>query len=174
MEITIENLRKIAPYAKTAVLEGIVDNIDILSDYEIEEGNRQNMFLAQLAHESDGFKTTREYASGRAYEGRTDLGNTEEGDGVRFRGRGLIQLTGRSNYRQFSAASGVDVEDNPQLVEEFPLALEVSAWFWYKRGLNALADDGDFKKITRRINGGYNGLADRERYLSLIEELEDS
>lgn len=130
-------------------------------------------FLPQVAHESDGFRTATEYASGRAYEGRKDLGNTEPGDGVRFKGRGLIQLTGRANYAAYSQdVYGDDrcVRD-PHMVAELPDAAMVAGWYWQKRGLNRLADRDDVEAVTRRINGGTNGLADRKRRLAHAKKL---
>ncbi len=129
---------------------------------------RRAYFLAQVGHESGELRYTEEIASGDAYEGRRDLGNTEAGDGRRFKGRGLIQLTGRANYRGFGEAIGVDLlsNDNAQRVATDPgLAVEVACWFWQARGLNALADEDDAHAVTRRINGGLNGLADRLRQL---------
>lgn len=174
MDLTYEMLEGLAPRGREDILQGIVDNQDMMHFAEIRPGPRRQMFLAQLAHESDGFKTTREYASGRAYEGRTDLGNTEEGDGVRFRGRGLIQLTGRFNYEKLNALlpADVDIIDEPELVEEFPLALQAAVWYWDTRKLNSLADDDSFERITRKINGGLNGQADRLAYLSKAQELD--
>jgi len=168
--ITVDQLRRIHLGAKPSILHGIVDNQDVLAKYEITPGNRLQMFLAQIAHESDGFRTTREYASGTGYEGREDLGNVNEGDGRLFRGRGLIQLTGRFNYEKFGELLGLDLVGYPDQVEKFPTALTVSALYWYDRKLNAIADDGNFEKITRRINGGLNGYADRQRYLSIIQD----
>lgn len=171
-DLTIEMLRQLAPRGKQSILEGIVDNQYLLEVDDINPGIRRQMFLAQLAHESDGFKTTREYASGAGYEGRSDLGNVYEGDGRRYRGRGLIQLTGRANYREFSKNLDIDIEANPDVVETFPYALEVSTLFWSKRGLNEIADAGDFRRVTKRINGGYNGLADREHYFEIAKQLD--
>ncbi|HHA2945745.1 glycoside hydrolase family 19 protein [Stenotrophomonas maltophilia] len=130
-------------------------------------------FLAQVAHESDGFRTATEYASGRAYEGRADLGNVQRGDGVRFKGRGLIQLTGRENYATFSHAMGRGdlFVRSPELVAELPWAVSAAGWFWKRKGLNALADRDDVVAVTRRINGGTNGLADRQRRLAQAKNL---
>ena len=171
--LTHDDIYKISGRAKAAIVEGIIENQNLIHEAEITSGNRLNMFLAQLAHESDGFKTTREYASGAAYEGREDLGNVHDGDGRRFRGRGLIQLTGRANYEKFNEVlpTDIDIIEYPELVEEFPLALTASIWFWQTRKLNEVADLGDFRRITKKINGGYNGLADREHYLSIVEGL---
>jgi predicted chitinase len=125
---------------------------------------RKEMFLAQLAHESGGLRYMEEIASGAAYEGRRDLGNTQPGDGRRYKGRGPIQLTGRANYREVGRALGLDLEGNPQLAASPAVGFRIAAYFWKSRGLNALADSGNFREVTRRINGGYNGLADREMY----------
>jgi putative chitinase len=170
MFIKIEDLKPIFPRAKDSILQGILDNLSLFLSYDINTPERAAMCLAQLAHESDGFRTTREYASGSAYEGRRDLGNVVEGDGIRFRGRGLIQLTGRANYQEFGKLLGTDLESSPELVESFPLALEVSLLFWRNRGCNELADQGDFTGITKRINGGLNGFESRTKYLNLIRD----
>lgn len=128
-------------------------------------------FLAQLAHESAEFSTTEEFASGAAYEGRRDLGNTSPGDGKRFKGRGLIQLTGRANYAAFTSwrrrhdPMTPDFEQAPWAAGEFPAALLSALFFWSSRGLNAHADRDDLMTITRRINGGTNGLAHRRDML---------
>ena len=125
---------------------------------------RQAMFLAQLAHESGGLRYMEEIASGAAYEGRRDLGNTQPGDGRRFKGRGPIQLTGRSNYAAASRALGIDLVNNPTRAADPDVGFRTAAWYWNTRNLNKYADSGDFKELTRRINGGYNGLADRQKY----------
>lgn len=125
------------------------------------------MFLAQIGHESAELRYVKELASGEAYENRTSLGNTEPGDGVRYKGRGLIQLTGRHNYTLLEQALGMPVLDNPELLETPVLAARSAGWFWYKNNLNALADLGQFDAITRRINGGLNGKKDRDRLYAL-------
>ncbi|MBN5145917.1 hypothetical protein JY412_04055 [Stenotrophomonas maltophilia] len=130
-------------------------------------------FLAQVAHESDGFRTAAEYASGRAYEGRADLGNVQRGDGVRFKGRGLIQLTGRENYATFSSAMGQGdlFLRSPELVAQLPWAVSAAGWFWKRKGLNSLADRDDVVAVTKRINGGTNGLEDRKLRLAQAKKL---
>lgn len=130
-------------------------------------------FLAQVAHESDGFATTVEYASGAAYEGRADLGNTEPGDGRFFKGRGLIQLTGRYNYTDYSRAMYGDdrAVRAPVMVAQLPDAALAAGWYWQSRGLNPLAADDDLERVTRRINGGLNGLDSRAGYLRLAKRL---
>jgi putative chitinase len=133
--------------------------------YEITARERQAAFLAQVGHESGRLRFTSEIwgptpAQAR-YEGRADLGNNQKGDGFRYRGRGLLQTTGRANYRALSQRLGVDFEANPELLAEYKWAALSAADFWGMKGLNTLADYGQFEKITRRINGGLNGYADR-------------
>lgn len=121
-------------------------------------------WLAQLGHESGDLRWFEELASGEAYEGRKDLGNTQPGDGRRYKGRGPIQLTGRANYRAAGQALGLDLEGEPEQVATPGVGYRTAAWFWTSRGLNTYADQGDdagFRELTRRINGGYNGLGDR-------------
>lgn len=123
-------------------------------------------FIAQLGHESMSFLFTEEIASGAAYEGRKDLGNTKPGDGKRFKGRGLIQLTGRANYAAYSKFTGIDYLDKPErLSTDAVAAVDVSCWFWKDRGIDRLAEMDDVKAVTKRINGGFNGLDDRIRNL---------
>lgn len=134
------------------------------NQYQINTPARIAQFLAQLAHESADFYYTEEIASGAAYEGRVDLGNTQLGDGVKYKGRGLIQITGRRNYQAVSLALGVDFVNNPTKLSERPWSAESAGWYWNSRNLNALADENTldgFKEITRKINGGYNGLDSR-------------
>ena len=135
---------------------------------------RQAHFLAQIGHESASLRHSAEIASGAAYERRADLGNTHPGDGPRFKGRGLIQLTGRANYTRFAEAIGrkAEILANPALVAtDAGLAVEAAGWFWEDRKLNALADRDDLRLITRRINGGLNGLAQRAALLRRIKAL---
>jgi putative chitinase len=129
---------------------------------------RRAHFLAQLGHESGSFRYTEEIASGAAYEGRKDLGNTEKGDGERFKGRGLIQLTGRANYEKYGKSMGQDltIDGNWAKVSTDPLlAVDAAGWFWQTHKLNEIADTDDVNEVTKVINGGYNGLADRKDYL---------
>ena len=136
---------------------------------EITNVQRAAMFAAQLGHESVGLKYMREIATGAEYEGRADLGNTRPGDGVRYAGRGPIQLTGRSNYRAFTRwaqANGhttLDFEAQPELLEEPQWGFLAAAYYWTaaRPQINRLADAGDLEGVTRAINGGLNGLTDR-------------
>lgn len=162
-KITPEMLRDIAGASVDHdIVNGMVQHLpEILDDYNIDTKLRIAHFLAQLAHESDHFRTFEEYASGDAYEGRRDLGNVKRGDGRRYKGRGPIQLTGRHNYKKYGKILGIDLENNPHLAATPRVGLLLAAEFWTKNGLNALADADNAKQITRRINGGYNGLEDR-------------
>ncbi len=163
--VTAAQLRQIMPSLSQAKAEEYLPHINrAMQEAGINTKQRQSMFLAQLAHESGGLRYMEEIASGAAYEGRRDLGNTQPGDGRRFKGRGPIQLTGRANYRAAGRALGLDLENNPQLAARPEVGFRVAAWFWQSRGLNQHADAGNFREVTRRINGGYNGLADREAY----------
>jgi len=135
-----------------------------MNEAGITTPKRRAAFLAQVAHESGELRFFEEIASGAAYEGRRDLGNVRPGDGRRFKGRGPIQLTGRTNYRAAGRALGLDLENNPTRAADPDVGFRVAAWYWRTRGLNTLADQGDFREITKRINGGFNGLADRQRY----------
>ena len=130
---------------------------------------RAAMFAAQLGHESVGLKYMREIASGSAYEGRRDLGNIYPGDGVRYAGRGPIQLTGRNNYRAFTSwarangHSNIDFEAEPHRLEEPHWGFLAASYYWTaaRPQINALADNRDIHGVTRAINGGLNGIQDR-------------
>lgn len=134
-------------------------------------GLRLAHFVAQLAHESDNFKAMEEYASGAAYEGRADLGNTQPGDGKRYKGRGPIQLTGRANYREYGRELGIDFERHPEIVAMPSIGLIAGLRYWERKGLNAFADADDILTITKRINGGTNGLDDRRAKLATMKAL---
>ena len=163
--------------------------------FDISTPERQAAFIGQCAHESGNFKTLQEnlnYSAkglnatwpsrfpseeaaqpfhrnpekiaNKVYSGR--MGNTEEGDGWKYRGRGLIQLTGKDNYRLASDALGVDLVGNPDLVLSKEYAALTAAWYWNKRGLNKEADAKDFTGMTKKINGGTIGLADRVAHIN--------
>ena len=165
--------------------------------YEINTPNRQACFIGQCMHESGGFKLLKEnlnysakglvatwpsrfanleYAAeyerkpekiaNKVYSGR--MGNTEEGDGAKYIGRGLIQLTGKDNYKAVTEALGTDLVANPQLLEQPRYAALSAGWFWNKKGLNALADANDIETMTKRINGGLIGLDDRKAKIAMV------
>ena len=138
-----------------------------MKKHAITKPRRMAHFIAQLAHETASFLYCEEIADGSGYEGRRDLGNTQPGDGRRFKGRGLIQLTGRANYTQYARDSGVDCIAHPELVASDPfVAVDVACWYWTRRRINRMADGDDVRAVTKAINGGYNGLDDRIEYLA--------
>jgi len=138
-----------------------------MREFGIDTKARKAMFLAQIGHESGGMRYTVEIwgntAAQQRYEGRANLGNTVEGDGFRFRGRGLIQTTGRFNYEATAKALGIDCVNNPDLLAEPINAARSAAWWWQSHKLNRFADTGDIVGCTKVINGGTNGLNDRQR-----------
>jgi len=160
-------LRGIMPSASASKVQTYLQPIlNGMAGRAINTSLRQAHFLAQTGHESGGLVYSEEIASGEAYNGRADLGNTEPGDGPKFKGRGLIQLTGRANYTAYGTAIGRDLLTIPGVVSTDPfLAVDAACWFWETHNLNTWADADDIKTITRRINGGLRGLADREAYL---------
>lgn len=131
---------------------------------------RMAHYLAQIAHESGELRYTKELASGRAYEGRKSLGNTQPGDGVKYKGRGLIQITGRANYRKYANYCGFDVVGTPELLERPLGATKSSMWVFDTFGCNELADKDNLKAIRRKINGGYKGLTVCKKYLKRAKE----
>lgn len=138
-----------------------------MDEFGIDTPARQAAFLAQVGHESGGLHWLTEIwgptDAQRRYEGRIDLGNTQRGDGFKYRGRGLIQTTGRANYASAGAKLGVDLEGSPELLAEPELASRSAGAFWQARALNKFADSGDFVKLSIRINGGLNGIDERTR-----------
>ena len=162
--ITGAQLQSIMPFAKARIPAFVAPLNAAMQEFHINTPLRQAAFIAQIAHESGELRYVEEIASGIAYEHRKDLGNTQPGDGMKFKGRGLIQITGRNNYFECGKALGVDLITNPELLETPDLACRSAAWFWTSHGLNDLADKGDFERITKRINGGYNGLKERQSY----------
>lgn len=146
-------------------------NVHFVNTGLMDNGLRLVHFMAQLIHESGSFRYMEELASGQAYEGRKDLGNTQPGDGVRFKGRGPIQITGRANYRDYGRIIGMDLERHPELAAVPSIGLYLACAYWTRRGLNALADRDDLLLITRTINGGTNGLDSRRSALAKMKAL---
>lgn len=138
---------------------------DAMHEFSIDTPTRQAAFLAQVAHESGSLHFLVELwgptAAQARYETRYDIGNIQPGDGFKYRGRGLIQVTGRANYKKAGDALGASLIDSPELLGEPALACRSAAWFWKSHGCNELADLGNFEAITKRINGGLNGYAER-------------
>jgi len=176
--------------------------LNVFAKYEINTPQRQSSFIGQCLHESGNFKflqenlnykperlmaifpsrfptldfakqfDTPEKIANKVYGGR--MGNLDDGDGWKYHGRGLIQLTGKDNYKAFSDATGVDAINNPDLLLQPEYACLSAGWFWNKRNLNSLADNEDYKTMTQRINGGLIGLDDRiqkiNKVLSVLSE----
>lgn len=167
MKITKSQLLMAVPTLNKFRLEEFVESFNKYSDaFGINTPLRAVHYLAQVFHESVKLHHTEEIASGQKYEGRKDLGNVKPGDGVRFKGRGYIQITGRANYQAY-ANSGYCVGDlmsHPEWLCESPGNQKASMWFWKTNGLNALADRDDILAITKKVNGGTNGLASRKYY----------
>jgi putative chitinase len=167
-------LRRIAPKfsgSKADRQAEIIDGISsvmlaVLTDYEITNPLRIAHFLAQICHESAGLRTTEEFADGSAYEGRADLGNVEPGDGRRFKGRGLLQLTGRSNYKIYGDALGINLIENPEQAADPLTSLKIACLYWKKRDINPLCDADNLQAVTRKVNGGLNGLDSRADFLA--------
>jgi putative chitinase len=184
--MTGQQLKEIVP----SLTESAANNYaaifnEVLPRYNITTPERIRCFISQVAHESDRFRATTEYASGKAYEGRKDLGNVVPGDGVKFKGRGLIQVTGRSNYKACSLSLFKDERllQTPEILAEPKYAVESACWYWRSRKLNEVCDlpdtwtyttrnaDGTpkrtytkFQWLTKLINGGQNGLLDRQTF----------
>jgi putative chitinase len=150
---------------QAAIISGVGEVLAAtLQAYGIDTRLRIAHFLGQTCHESAGFRTTEEFASGERYEGRADLGNTQPGDGRRFKGRGLLQLTGRANYREFGKRLGMDLEGDPELAAEPVASLTIACEYWKKKKLNGACDLDDVVRVTKLVNGGQNGLNDRRSF----------
>jgi putative chitinase len=170
MSITLAQLKACMPYAGDRAPIFLEALNKAMEEFGITSPLRQSAFLAQIAHESGSLRYTVELADGRGYDPTTNpslaakLGNTEPGDGPRFKGRGLIQLTGRANYERAGKALGKDLLKDTSYLETPVGASRSAAWFWKDAGLNTVADNDEFGAITKKINGGYNGLDDRIRH----------
>lgn len=171
--LTGTQLREIMPRLPAPRLAEFLPHLNAaMGEFAINSPARAAAFIAQLAHESGEFRWMEEIwgptPAQRRYEPPSTLaarlGNTQPGDGTRFKGRGPIQLTGRANYQRFGQLLGIDLIAQPQRAASPDVAFRIAALYWANRGLNPLADAGDFREITRRINGGFNGLADRMKY----------
>lgn len=150
-----------------------------MEEYEINTLLRRAAFLAQLAHESGEFRFMEEIWGPTEAQKRYEppsrlaekLGNTERGDGKRYKGRGPIQITGRFNYDRYGKLLGVDLVSNPTLASTPQIAFSIAGLYWRNNGLNQLADNDDITTITKRINGGLNGLTERRAYYKLAKEV---
>lgn len=168
LRVSVEKLRRLTPTGRANILEALGRDFELIgSPYGLTTSpQRLCHFLAQAAHETMNFSRLRELGGPSyfaRYEGRTDLGNLHPGDGVKFHGRGIFQLTGRANYAAMSKLLGtnVDLVADPDQAMEPTTSLRIACIFWSKRRLNDYADANDITTITKRINGGHNGLAER-------------
>ncbi len=172
IHVDAQTMREVAPHFSGDLFirqEAITSAVgavlaETLESYQIDTRLRIAHFLGQTCHESAGFRTTEEFASGERYEGRADLGNNEPGDGPRYKGRGLLQLTGRANYRELGKVLGVGLEEDPELAAEPVLSLKIACEYWTRKKINAACDRDDIVDVTRLVNGGSNGLEDRRGY----------
>ncbi len=162
------DMQKLNPKADPNVIKGLSDNSEILLKYGINTPARVQQFMAQAAHETRGFGTLTEDASGKAYEGRN--GNRAPGDGALYKGRGPLQLTSRGNYEDIGNKIGVNLVAHPQLAADPKIGLEASAAYWQMHGLNQLADKGDIREISRRIQGTTATVGERQAYLTRIQK----
>ena len=169
--LTLEQLAAVMPHQlRTRLADYLPPLQAALDEAQVNTPARVACFLAQIAHESGELRYWHELADGSAYEPPSHLsvrlGNTEPGDGPRFKGRGPIQLTGRANYRACGTALGLDLEGDPDQAATPDVGFRTACWYWTTHHLNDKADAGDFAGITRAINGGLNGEAQREQYFS--------
>ncbi|QQS48231.1 MAG: hypothetical protein IPM66_06210 [Acidobacteriota bacterium] len=173
MQLSESQLRQIMPKLPASSASTYLPFLNrVMQIYRIETPLRASAFLAQLAHESGELRYWEEIwgptPQQRKYEPPGDLatrlGNTQPGDGYRYRGRGPIQITGRFNYRKYGSLLGVDIESNPDLAASTQIGFSIAGIFWQNNGLNELADIEDFIGITKKINGGLNGLESRLKY----------
>jgi putative chitinase len=176
MLLTPEILKKIAPKGKASILADLATYLPLaLENAGINTPLRVGHFLAQAAHETDGFQTLQEYwgptAAQKKYEGRADLGNVVKGDGSLFRGRGIFQLTGRANYETYGKELGVDMVADPKLASTGKISALTACAYWKKRNINTPADKDDITAVTKKINGGTNGLEDRKAYYEKIKKV---
>ena len=181
------------------ILQNISAFVATLLKYNINTQLRIAHFLSQMAHETMGFKAfventnysasrllevfpsyftssqASQYANkpqaiaNRVYANRYGNGNEASGDGYRYRGRGFVHLTFKSNYQAYKDFSGVDIVNNPDLAAKLDVALDIAGWYWNSRNINALADKDDVTGVTKKINGGTNGLTDRKNRLTFYK-----
>lgn len=164
--ITENQLHAIALNAKEGQFAVYMDALNAtLQTYGITTPLRIAHFIAQCMHESMEFTHMQEIADGSAYEGRRDLGNTEPGDGPKFKGRGALQITGRENYQLYGTAKKMSFIANPGLVALTPYCIDVAGWYWDLHRINGIADRDNLVAVTHEINGGVRGLDQRRSYL---------
>jgi putative chitinase len=183
MQLTHEQLDKCIPNSTDANIIKFLPFFNKYFDmYQIDTKERVAAFLAQICHESGSLKYVEEIADGTNYEFREDLGNLEfmavqvahtnhSTTGKWYKGHGLIQITGYYNHKKCGEALGIDLVQHPKLLMQTEYAVQSAMWFWNTHNCNALADVGDFRGITRKINGGYNGLSERIAHWERIRKI---
>lgn len=189
--VTAAHLAAIAGKKVTPLMERLAPWLNTTcGGYGIDTPQEYAHFLAQACHETDHFNVLREYASGHAYEGRADLGNTQAGDGVRFKGRGIFQTTGRANYLQLGIKKGRRdlFVNNPELLEQAEYAVWSACEYWATRHLNDIANHADQDRLKKKyrgavidvspvefislsVNGGYNGMDERKRFYAKAQQV---
>lgn len=172
MNIPWDEVEMLYPRAQDGVLVALRDvGVSLM---ELTSEVRFCYAMAQFAHETGGFAWLKELGDDRyfrRYEGRKDLGNVLPGDGIKYPGRGLIHVTGKSNYMECAEWTGLDCVKYPEILEEPVAACQSTAWYWMTRNLNDLCDRREFKRLTKKINGGYTGYSGRLRRLAQISEV---
>lgn len=177
--ITQDQLIKIMPNAKLRAALFIAPLNAAMLEFEINTPLRVAAFLSQVAQESGELLYVKELATGLQYEGRKDLGNTQEGDGRLYKGRGLIQITGRANYTDMMMSLDLDCVEHPELIEQPVNACRSAAWFWGVHGINKYADIPDFDGVCDMVNRGHktvavgdaNGYAQRLAYYKAAKQV---
>lgn len=170
--MTTQQVLMLTPNGKNAFIELLAANcFSVRRDHGLSVSPLHIChFMAQLAHESAGFRTMREFwgptKAQQRYEGRGDLGNNQPGDGKRFMGRGYIQITGRANYARYGVLTGQPLASTPTLAEDPTIALNIACLYWRSRNIDVPAGKNDIAEVTRRINGGHNGLTERTSLLN--------
>lgn len=165
--------RKDLGEAQRKIIEAIGPILQMtLNDQGLNTDLRAVHFIAQACHETMGLALFEEQASGAAYEKRADLGNTQQGDGPRYKGRGIFQLTGRANYKSYGDKLGLDLMNHPERAADPINSLLIACEFWNRNKLNRYADADDVLAISKIINTGHNGatmpngLQERNDYLA--------
>jgi putative chitinase len=170
MHISEQVLKTVCPYGKMEIIKGVVESFnELASQFDVTTELRICHFFAQASVETDWFKTLEEYASGRDYEGRKDLGNTQSGDGQKYKGRGIFQTTGRANYTAAGKEMNLDLVNHPELLLNPKNAVLSALIYWRSRNMNDIADRDDIGGATRAVNGGYNGFNERQRALLILK-----
>ncbi len=162
------------PHARKDRVAEFVESFNTYAEiFGIDTKLRAAHYIAQVAHETAELRYMEEIASGQQYEGRKDLGNTQAGDGRRFKGRGYLQTTGRANYQRYADSEycNGDLMSHPEWLAMQPGCQKSSMFFWKTKGLNRYADCDDIRMVSRRINGGYNGYEQRKKYWAKAKEV---